>query len=1084
MRPISVGVVCLLALLVTGAPTGAAPSRPWASPFTPGVVLVGFRSGISAGQRRSVERAVGARDARRLGPPIRPVGYGRVTGADYLEPLELHVPDTQVLAVVRRLREDRAVAYAEPNYMQQATALTPNDPGFAPYQWGSNNTGQSVPIQNNEETLGTKDPGIPRDDDDALPAWQVTTGSRSIVVAEVDTGVQYTHPDLAANIWTNPGIGGCPAGTHGINVLANTCNPMDEDTAYKGHGTHVAGIIGAVGNNGIGVTGMNWQTTILPVKWMNTAFAGETSALIEGLQWLVAAKQAGVNLRVVNDSGDFTGTASSQALENEIETLGANNILFVSPAGNNGTNDDENEGSRYPCAYDRANQICVTSINHDFELPPWASYGPKTVNLAAPGVSVLSTQKENGYGYMSGASTAVPQVSGAAALILSVKPTMSATELKTDILNNVDKVPALAGRVSSGGTLDVCGAIPGCMPHPPAPPLFGKNTVGMSTDRGIFANFKVANAATLPVAGWVSRLRMYAVPGRNSGAETLKAVIYANSGGAPGALLATGPEVSYTAGSYLGGGSNGVGWLNLPFSSPVKLSPGTYWLGFIAGGATEAMGYTYESVASSRAYNANSFASGPSNPFGTATIDSEQASIYAIYSTTAPPPMNTAPPTISGSAQQGKTLTELHGTWTNEPTGYSYQWMQCDSSGSSCTSISGAAAQTYVPVTGDVGHTLKVQETASNAGGAGTPASSAATSVVVPPVPVNTGPPAISGAAGQGKTLTEVHGTWTNEPTSYTYRWLQCDSLGTGCLPITGASAQTYVPVAGDLGHTLEVQETASNAGGSGAPATSSVTAVVLSPVPLNTAPPTISGPAQQGQTLTESHGTWTSEPTGYTYQWLQCDGTAANCAPITGATAQTYVPVAADVGHTAKVQEVATNAGGAGAPAESAATLVVQPSPETGTTTSAAGGGTTGGSGPSGGGVSTGGAASRAQILSRLASHLVPSGKAAKIAALLRHGGYAFSFASPGAGTLLISWYLIPKGGYLAAGGTHQPLLLASCRAYFSKAGPANVMIKLTSRGARLLKHTQQIKLIVRASFTPKGKTAVVTLKTFALKR
>src|SRR5205823_6099560 len=191
-------------------------------------------------------------------------------------------------------------------------------------------------------------------------------------------------------------------------------------------------------------------------------------------------------------------------------------------------------------------------------------------------------------------------------------------------------------------------------------------------------------------------------------------------------------------------------------------------------------------------------------------------------------------------------------------------------------------AQTYVPVADDVGHTIRVQETASNADGPSSPATSEPTSAVQPKAPANTSPPTISGTAQQGQTLTEGHGTWTNNPTSYEYQWLQCDSLGTRSRPTAGATAQTYVPVADDVGHTIRVQETASNAGGSSSPATSSATAAVLPalpPPPSNTSPPTISGTAQQGQTLTEGHGTWTNNPTSYEYQWLQCDGSGANCA-------------------------------------------------------------------------------------------------------------------------------------------------------------------------------------------------------------
>src|SRR5205823_4090698 len=149
--------------------------------------------------------------------------------------------------------------------------------------------------------------------------------------------------------------------------------------------------------------------------------------------------------------------------------------------------------------------------------------------------------------------------------------------------------------------------------------------------------------------------------------------------------------------------------------------------------------------------------------------------------------------------------------------------------------IAGATSQTYVPVAADVGHTLRVQETASNAGGSSSPATSAQTAVVAPPAPGNTTPPTLSGTAQQGQTLTEAHGSWTNSPTSFAYQWQRCNSDGTSCVAISGATNQTYVLVAEDVGHTLRVQETASNAGGSSSPATSAQTAVVVPPVPVNT---------------------------------------------------------------------------------------------------------------------------------------------------------------------------------------------------------------------------------------------------------
>src|SRR5262249_42321698 len=216
-----------------------------------------------------------------------------------------------------------------------------------------------------------------------------------------------------------------------------------------------------------------------------------------------------------------------------------------------------------------------------------------------------------------------------------------------------------------------------------------------------------------------------------------------------------------------------------------------------------------------------------------------------------------------------------------------------------CQPIEKATAQTYAPVQADVGHALRVQETASNEWGSGAPARSSATAAIVPPPPSNIAPPTITGIPQQGQTLTAHNGSWTNSPTSFSHQWLQCDALGEGCLPIFGSTGQTYVLTSGDVGHTIRVEETASNAGGSGGAAISNATAPVLArvvpPAPTNILPPTITGTSQQGQTLAEVHGAWTGEPTSYAYQWLQCDASGNSCLPIEKATAQTYVPVQLD---------------------------------------------------------------------------------------------------------------------------------------------------------------------------------------------
>ncbi len=282
-------------------------------------------------------------------------------------------------------------------------------------------------------------------------------------------------------------------------------------------------------------------------------------------------------------------------------------------------------------------------------------------------------------------------------------------------------------------------------------------------------------------------------------------------------------------------------------------------------------------------------------------------------SVTLPPvPVNTLPPTITGTAQQGQTLAVSTGTWTNSPTSFAYFWEQCSPG---CTVITGATSSTYVLAAADVGATITATVTASNAGGGSLPAASAPTATVLPPPPVSTAVPVITGTVQQGQTLAVSTGTWTNSPTSFAYAWSRCSPA---CVPISGAANSTYVLTAGDVGLTVTATVTAANAGGGGLPATSAATVTVLPPAPVNTVLPTITGTAAQGQTLAASTGTWTNSPTSFAYVWNRC---SPACVPIGGATSSTYVPTAGDVGSTVTVTVIASNAGGDGLAAVSAPT-------------------------------------------------------------------------------------------------------------------------------------------------------------------
>ena len=290
-------------------------------------------------------------------------------------------------------------------------------------------------------------------------------------------------------------------------------------------------------------------------------------------------------------------------------------------------------------------------------------------------------------------------------------------------------------------------------------------------------------------------------------------------------------------------------------------------------------------------------------------------------------PVNSAPPGVTGTIQQGQSLTVREGTWTNNAKTPAWQWLRCSATGGGCTAITGATKKTYKLEAEDVGHALAVSETVENAVGRSAAATSATTVAVPvpPPAPEGIALPTVTGLAQQGQTVTAHAGTWTGEPTSYSYAWRRCSPVGTECKAISGATKQTYQLTSADVGHTIQAKETAFNAGGSTI-ANSAGTATVAGVLPVDSTPPELQGPAQQEQALSATSGTWTGEPTGYAYQWQQCNSSGSACATISGASGPTYTPTAADVGATIRVRVGASNATGEGLPVTSAASAQILP--------------------------------------------------------------------------------------------------------------------------------------------------------------
>jgi serine protease len=412
--------------------------RPGAA--APGVYLVKFTGSPDIAQVREDLRDLGIT----LDRDYREVGVNRVR----------ITPQAAGERALERLLQLPGVEYVEPDYLLR-TADEPEpldlpDDVFFGDQWALHNTGQNG--------------GIVDADIDAPEAWATAAAVSDVVVAVIDTGVDPTHPDLDERIWTNPDEipgndrdddhNGYVDDIHGINTITRSGDPMDDN----GHGTHCAGIIAAERNNGIGIAGVagaGGHVRIMALKFLDSSGSGYTSDAIEAINYAVAEKKKGSPVRVI--SASWGSIFYSRALYKAIFIARSNDILFVAAAGNYGVPNDILPF--YPASYPQDNIIAVAASDNTDHLASFSSYGWRAVDLAAPGVAIVSTFPGDSYAIFSGTSMAAPHVAGVAALLFGQEPDASFLEVKKRILSGVDRRTSLIGKVATGGRLNAYGAL-------------------------------------------------------------------------------------------------------------------------------------------------------------------------------------------------------------------------------------------------------------------------------------------------------------------------------------------------------------------------------------------------------------------------------------------------------------------------------------------------------------------------------------------------------------------------------------------------------------------------------------------------
>lgn len=411
--------------------------------FVPNELLVKFKAGTGEKSRTQTLSFINGKVSEHL------LTTAMKSSGDK-EGIYLINTDQDVNRAMARLKGESNIEYAEPNWIYNHNA-TSNDPYYTNGSlWGMYGTNTTPANQYGSQ---------------AGAAWaNGHTGLKSVTVGVIDEGIQFTHPDLSGQVWTNPfdavdgidnDLNGYVDDIHGWDFANNDNTIYDGGTrgSLDKHGTHVSGTIGGIGGNGIGVAGVNWAITIISAKFLGRN-GGTTANAIKAVDYLTDLKtRHGINLVASNNS--WGGGGFSQALKDAIDRAGTKEILFVAAAGNDGL--DTETATSYPSGYSSANIIAVAAIDKAGSLASFSNYAATAVDLGAPGVDINSTMAYNTYASYNGTSMATPHVTGGAALYASTHPGSTAATIKSAILNAATPTPSLTGKCLTGGRLNVSG---------------------------------------------------------------------------------------------------------------------------------------------------------------------------------------------------------------------------------------------------------------------------------------------------------------------------------------------------------------------------------------------------------------------------------------------------------------------------------------------------------------------------------------------------------------------------------------------------------------------------------------------------